>query len=132
VRRGAVVLGRTPDGAAAPGPLRVTDPADGTTTVLEPATAPYFVKRVVGLPGDRVRPRHTTPGHRRGGPVAEVEVPAGTCFVEGEAGFSVDSCAWGPVPLADVLGVVVLRSRRPGPIPAPAADLPPVPAWLAR
>lgn len=106
VTRGAVVVGRPPPVGRAP--VRLRDPVTGQVLLAQPGDPPYFVKRVVGLPGDRVVPRHAV------GPAAAtdpVTVPAGAYFVEGETDFSVDSGLWGPVPADRLLGVVVLRFR---------------------
>lgn len=87
VRRGQIVVGLTPDGGEAP------------EAELYP---PHFVKRVVGLAGDRVR--------RPGGEL--VTVPPGSYYVRGEADLSLDSDAWGPVDRTQVLGVVLGRLSR--------------------
>jgi signal peptidase I len=102
VRRGAVVVGRPPSA-----PPRHRDPATGE--VVEPVEVGWFVKRVVGAPGDRVRPRHG-PG---GVPGSAVAVPPGHWFVEGDGAHSVDSGWWGPVPADLLTGVVVGGPRRP-------------------
>lgn len=38
-----------------------------------------------------------------------VVVPDGHCWVMGDGENSADSRSWGPVPLADVIGVVIAR-----------------------
>lgn len=120
VRRGALVVGRTPAGSGDRW-VRLRDPDTGEVLDLQAAHDAHFVKRVVGVPGDRVRPRHRPLDDGAGGP-AVVDVPAGTYFVEGETGFSVDSGLWGPVPSDHILGVVLTRPRaraRPRPAARP-------------
>jgi len=51
----------------------------------------------------------TRTGGRVEGGVATWEVPPGHVFVKGDGRSSADSASWGPVPLADVVGVVVRR-----------------------
>lgn len=112
VRRGAVVVGRPPP---PDGPPELRD--DGTGVLVEPVAVELFVKRVVGVAGDRVRPRA-----RPGGPggAAVVVVPRGHYYVEGDGAHSVDSAWWGPVPAADVLGVVLGRRARQRPPERPS------------
>jgi nickel-type superoxide dismutase maturation protease len=72
-------------------------PRRGALVVVEHPERPGFevVKRVVGLPGDRVGDRPLAPGE---------------LWVEGDhPGASTDSRAFGPVPAGAVRGVVVLR-----------------------
>jgi signal peptidase I len=98
LRRGAIVVGTTPS----------------TPAGAQPS---MFVKRVAGLPGDRVLPRHAAPHlhmHDLRAPADGVPVPDRSLFVEGDLDDSVDSCRWGPVDRAHLLGVVVWRYRRPG------------------
>jgi signal peptidase I len=102
VRRRAVVVGRPPVGDR---PRLVRDPATGA--LQEPVAVDLFVKRVVGLPGDRIRPRQP--------PGPPVDVPPGHYWVEGDGEAGVDSALWGPVPADHVLGVVVSAPRRPVP-----------------
>lgn len=83
-----------------------------------------FIKRVVGLPGDRIAmvagqvlrngQKETEPYTVQcaGAPSCEfpsaVTIPAGNYFVLGDnRPDSDDSRFWGPVPQADILGVVV-------------------------
>lgn len=124
IRRGAVVVGRAPAGVAPAGPVRLRDPVNGEVVELVADPDPVFVKRVAGVPGDRVRPRHAPVGPDGSTPTAEVEVPAGTFFVEGETTFSMDSCLWGPVPADHVLGVVVGASRRTARAPRTGVQVP--------
>ncbi|MEA2195190.1 MAG: signal peptidase [Solirubrobacteraceae bacterium] len=86
--------------------------------------AKAFVKRVVGLPGDRiaVQDGHVIRNGRRasepfaapcgGGPecdLAPVEVPAGHYFLMGDnRGNSDDSRYWGPVPRDQIIGRAVV------------------------
>jgi signal peptidase I len=82
-----------------------------------------FVKRVVGMPGDRIAVRngHVIRNGRRasepfaatcgGGPacdLAAVDVPAGHYFLMGDnRGNSADSRYWGPVPRDQIIGRAV-------------------------
>jgi signal peptidase I len=92
-----------------------------------------FVKRVVGLPGDRVVvkdgrikvfnqkfPQGFNPdvGHRvsdpvtLGGPYENTVVPEGSIYVVGDnrsPGGSYDSREWGLLPSEDIIGIAVLR-----------------------
>lgn len=88
---------------------------------------PYYIKRVVGLPGDTIRigedgflyrngskldephffveNRYSTLGAQR-----EFSVPEGKVFVFGDnSGNSYDSRGWGGVPLENVMGKAVFR-----------------------
>ncbi len=83
-----------------------------------------FVKRVVGMPGDRiaVRDGHVIRNGRRareafalgcgGGPecsLAAIDVPAGHYFLMGDnRGNSNDSRYWGPVPRDQIIGRAVV------------------------
>ena len=89
-----------------------------------------FVKRVVGLPGDRIAVRggHVIRNGRRagepfaapcgGGPdcdLAAIEIPAGHYFLMGDnRGNSADSRYWGPVPRAQIIGRAVVTYWPPG------------------
>ncbi len=77
-----------------------------------------FVKRRVAGPGETARvPRERltpqAPVELLGGTWRDGDatwtVPAGHVFVKGDAPSSADSVTWGPIPLGDVLGVVVGR-----------------------
>jgi signal peptidase I len=87
------------------------------------ASTQTFLKRIVGLPGDRLT---LINGHvyRNGTPESEpytapcdgdscgfpsaITVPAGQYYMLGDnRGFSDDSRFWGPVPQANILGVVI-------------------------
>lgn len=86
-----------------------------------------WVKRVVGLPGDRLEYREGAV-YRNGlklsedyvmekmsSPFAPVEVPAGHVFVMGDnRNSSSDSRNIGPVPLENIQGRVILRFLPPG------------------
>jgi signal peptidase I len=108
-------------------------PDVGDIVVFHPPTATdeTFIKRVVGVPGDRIAVRH---GHvvRNGklqlepyarpcgdGPECDVprpvRVPAGHVYVLGDnRGASQDSRFWGSVPVADVIGEAVAIYWPPG------------------
>lgn len=86
VRRGRVVVGLTPDSHLDPEAVAAGIP-------------PHFVKRVVGVSGDRVeRPDGTV-----------ITVPDGSYYLRGEAEYSVDSDVWGPVEGSRLMGVVLHR-----------------------
>jgi len=104
LRRGQIAL------VAPAGP--VTD--DGPQ-VDRPTPGPLFLKRIRGLPGDRIetslddlqppvrarrREAYDTDGRR------VWNVPAGQVFVQGDGPGS-DSRAWGPVPWSSVRAVVI-------------------------
>lgn len=103
LRRGAIVVGRVP--ALAGG--------DGSA---------LFIKRVLGLPGAIARiPLDHLPYHDEelapsgatiDGSDMTWPVPTGHVFVKGDAPDSADSVSWGPIPRADVVGVVVMRLPR--------------------
>ena len=63
----------------------ITSPRDPTS---------MMIKRVIGLPGDTIKPQSRYPGERL------VLVPAGHCWIEGDhATCSLDSNVHGPVPI---------------------------------
>jgi signal peptidase I len=72
----------------------------GMVVVGRPPGMPeaLFVKRLAALEGERAA---TEAGH--------VTVPPGHCWVLGDGARSGDSRHWGPVPLNDLVGVVVRR-----------------------
>lgn len=86
VRRGQVVVGVTPEGHVDP-------------EAVAAGVSPYFVKRVVGVGGDRVQKPDGT----------RVTVPENFYYVRGEAEYSVDSGVWGPVDASRLIGVVLHR-----------------------
>lgn len=89
-----------------------------------------FVKRVVGLPGDRIaiRDGHVIRNGRRAGEpfaapcgggaecnLAEIEIPAGHYFLMGDnRGNSDDSRYWGPLPRDQIIGRAVATYWPPG------------------
>jgi signal peptidase I len=81
-----------------------------TPDAIAPLTC---IKRLTGLPGDTVANRY------EGEPPQSHDVPRswtiqpGYCFVAGDAGrASIDSYVWGPIPIEQVLGVVIRRLPR--------------------
>lgn len=78
---------------------------------------PYLVKRLVALPGDAVPDAVLPALDPPGGPGAAQPVgppalvPAGSMVVLGDSPHSVDSRAWGLLPLRHVVGVVVADLR---------------------
>lgn len=86
----------------------------------------FYIKRIIGLPGDRVVLKDNTVsvyenGEKRvlnenyllGHPTSgsfDITVPQGEYFVMGDnRNFSFDSRSWGPLPKGDIVGVVRLR-----------------------
>jgi len=94
----------------------------------------YFIKRVVGLPGDKlkvIRNRVYINGRRQDEPFIarntpcddlcdlprEVEIPRGYYFMMGDnRGASLDSRAWGPVPKKWIIGQAFATYWPPGKI----------------
>jgi signal peptidase I len=125
VRRGDVVLALLPPAGHAvdlPEPTDPTPQGPGHRERARHVEFPeLFVKRVVALPDDvLLRDDVLTmlpPGRR---PPADLpygwRIPPHGCFVLGDGVESVDSLAWGPLPLPLVVGKVVAR--------APTADAP--------
>lgn len=118
LRRGQIVLGRIPPQGYVTVPLRdLPDPGEAAAAQAEaPPLIPdtdRFVKRVVGLPGDTLWRADLEPVLSRRLRLADLpehwDVPAGHCFILGDGVESDDSISWGPLPLTDVLGTVVLR-----------------------
>jgi signal peptidase I len=84
---------------------------------------PDLVKRVIGLPGDRITSRGNAiivNGHRLkekwshyeplGTPIGHVTVPANHYFMMGDNhADSCDSRTWGTVPRSDIIGKVFLK-----------------------
>ncbi|MDQ8043971.1 MAG: signal peptidase I [Solirubrobacteraceae bacterium] len=123
-KRGQIVVFHPPAGAERPGPsdaeCGVPRPAGRICPSATPREAKAtYIKRVVGLPGDRVELRN---GHviRNGVPVPEpyarqcaaaictlapYTVPSGSYFLLGDnRGDSSDSRSWGSVPRRYVIG----------------------------
>lgn len=133
---GDIVVFHPPAGADAQPPA-CGNPAQGTDRreVCDRATAREssrtFIKRVVGLPGDRLAivdgrvirngraERATYAAPCGGGPTcnfpATVTVPRGQYFMMGDnRGNSDDSRFWGPVPQRWIIGVAFLTYWPPG------------------
>lgn len=126
-RAGDIIVFKAPGGARDDAPRECAAPRAPHTACLAAVggrTDLSFVKRVVGLPGDRIR---IDGGHvvRNGRPVhepyarscddeicdlAEFTVPAGSYYVLGDnRGDSSDSRYWGPITHDEILGRVVAR-----------------------
>jgi signal peptidase I len=122
---GDIVVFKAPGGARDDADLECALPREPHTACLSATagrTTISFVKRVVGLPGDRLRVVH---GHviRNGTPVhepyarscageicdlAEFTVPTGSYYVLGDnRGDSSDSRYWGPITHDEIVGRVV-------------------------
>lgn len=101
---------------------RFREPARGEVIVFrypkEPST--YFIKRIIGLPGDRVLVRGGKATVYSGGKEIQVTGPANgfadltlgedQYFVLGDNRYnSFDSRNWGPVPRKDIIGLARLR-----------------------
>jgi signal peptidase I len=123
-------------GVAGQGPSYVAGPASGQScsrATAKPSTKTY-IKRVVGLPGDRIEIRD---GHvvRNGDAISEpyaaacgqaacnlepIVVPRGSYFLMGDnRPNSNDSRFWGPVPRAWIVGKAVATYWPPSRIGAP-------------
>lgn len=124
-KAGDIIVFKAPGGARDDAMEECAQPREPHTaclSALDGRTDISFVKRVVGLPGDRIAVRH---GHviRNGEPVdepyarscddeicdlAEFTVPAGRYFVLGDnRGDSSDSRYWGPITHDEIVGRVV-------------------------
>lgn len=122
---GDIIVFKAPGGARDDAPVECAEPREPHTACLRAVggqTEISFVKRVVGLPGDRIRVEH---GHviRNGVAVnepyarscddeicdiAEFTVPPGRYFVLGDnRGDSSDSRYWGPISHDEILGRVI-------------------------
>lgn len=107
---------------------RFRDPERGEVIVFRyPGDlSSFYIKRIIGLPGDRVVLRDNTISvyeHGKGRVLHEsyllgnptngsfdVTVPDGEYFVMGDnRNFSFDSRSWGSLPKGDIIGVVRLR-----------------------
>jgi signal peptidase I len=81
-----------------------------------------YIKRLIGLPGDTVSiPLAELPASSQQRRASQNDIqqgrrvwhiPAGHGFVKGDS-FGLDSTILGPIPVRDVLGVVVTKLRRP-------------------
>ena len=139
LHRGDVVVFQDPNGWL--GPRQDTRPGAAIKALefvgLYPAGDNHLIKRIIGMPGDRVKccaknGRLTVNGQ----PITEsyvasgakpsemdfdITVPEGRVWVMGDnrrSGSSLDSRAYGPVDLRDVAGTANLRLwPRPGPLP---------------
>lgn len=99
-------------------------PAGEETPEIHPSSAEriLYIKRLIGLPGETVSiPLTELPAsfqqRRSGEDDAQQgqrvwQLPAGHGFVKGDS-LGLDSTILGPVPLREVLGVVVMKLRRP-------------------
>ncbi|OLY83415.1 Mitochondrial inner membrane protease subunit 2 [Smittium mucronatum] len=81
----------------------------GDVVTLHSPTNPsdVLVKRIIGLPGDMIRPLKNTPQHadNHQNLPDRLQIPSGHCWVEGDEGFhSIDSNSFGYVPLGLVIG----------------------------
>lgn len=78
----------------------------------------FFVKRLIGLPGDHVM-IHISELHEIMQPSLQEkidvngnlswQIPNGYCFVKGDAPLSGDSVTWGPIPLNSLTGLVLMK-----------------------
>jgi signal peptidase I len=96
-----------------------------------------YIKRLWGLGGDRViLPAQDVPAHqgRQAGERPEQDeagnfvwqVPPGHCFVKGDhTAYSYDSTSWGPIPLDQIVGIVLLKLPRRAESIDPAGSSPP-------
>jgi signal peptidase I len=110
IRRGSLVVCRDPlEGRTVV--ARARDAVTGRVIELHPQLTDYYVKRVVGTPGERVWPRagliDPPPGSGADGSVV---VPPESFWLEGETSLSQDSTLWGPVRRERILGVVIWSS----------------------
>ena len=132
-RRGDIVVFRPPAGADANecGVPRRSDPPSLCPRPTPGESRQTFVKRIVGLPGDRIsissglvvlNGRSQDEGYARFDKncleceiPAEITVPPGHVFVLGDnRGASADSRIWGPVREESLIGEVSLRYWPPG------------------
>lgn len=81
----------------------------------------FFVKRIIGLPEDTVRIHISElPEIMHKNRISKCDsngelvwrVPAGHCFVRGDAPLSVDSVVWGPIQLNLIVGVFLAKLPR--------------------
>jgi signal peptidase I len=103
---------------------------------------PYYIKRLWGLGGDRVvLPAQDVPTHhnRQTGAFPEQDeagnfvwhIPSGHCFVKGDhTAYSYDSTSWGPIPMDQIVGIVLLKLPRRAESIDPAGSNPPAPLEL--
>jgi signal peptidase I len=122
--RGDILVFKPPAGAETDECGIPSEPADGHPCAqpTRGESSQNFIKRVVGLPGDRIKVisnrvyingrRQNEPFIRKGTPCdrlcdlpQEITVPAGHLFMMGDnRGESDDSRAWGPVPEGSIIG----------------------------
>jgi signal peptidase I len=122
--RGDILVFKPPKGAETDECGIPSEPADGHPCAqsTQGESSQNFIKRVVGLPGDRIKVmdnrvyvngrRQNEPFIRKGTPCdrlcnlpREITVPADHLFMMGDnRGESDDSRAWGPVPKDSVIG----------------------------
>ncbi|MBZ0317900.1 MAG: signal peptidase I [Anaerolineae bacterium] len=86
-----------------------------------PKNHSYVIKRVIGLPGESVQIPYSEvllPFFPSNIPIKTENnsyvwnIPADCCFLRSDALQSSDSRIWGPIPLKDLLGVMILRLPR--------------------
>lgn len=114
VSLGSLVVVRTPEGSGSPAREVIyrPDPTTGALMKMWPSHPRYVVKRVVGLPGQRVAVGDFLSGRSGESPYEEgsqLRLSHRSYWIEGEADFSVDSKVWGPVDRSRILGVVIWR-----------------------
>lgn len=91
----------------------------GQIVVCQYPAQDNYIKRLLSLGGDCVvlPAQAVSYGPLPNGTVSERDaagnfvwqVPSGHCFVKGDAASSYDSTSWGPIPLDDLTGIVLLK-----------------------